>query len=465
MKCFFATLLLLVLTHEISAQELQQYPRFSRLSQFSLDDTRILNNKSLPDVEVEDMSGKTKPLAEYIRQNIHHRGKPLLLVSTYDFCGACMAILMELNKQGLARKFNVLVVYEMIREKDKESQHKKIISKTEPDLANIQFLHVRVKQEAFAGKLLTTATPLLLFCDASLSPVFGYVGLDKDLALGNAERILELIEKGMAGRKKLSYDKQGLPVSNLDKSAYFTREILESGNRLKLVYGLKGKVISNTSFIVTDKMFEKDGMEQRFHYKFDKDSNVLLIPEITAEYKSGRPVSSITSYHENGKKALDWPLNGSFKSYYENGEIFSEGSVKNGLGEGLFKGYENKLLKFEANMSNGLYNGPYKRYKDGKLYTSGSYLSGEESGLKQQFKDDGSLQYETYFSPKYDRISYFEDGLAKVYSKGLYGYIDRNGKEIIPLQFDDANDFAGGKAEVTKNGKKYFINKEGKPVS
>lgn len=462
MKSIVATLLFFVFTLEIAAQELQQYPRFSKLSQYNLDDTRILNNKSLPDIEIEDASGKTSTLHSFIRQNIRFRGKPLLLVSTYDFCGGCMGILMELNKQGLGRKYNVLVVYEIIREKDKESQHKKIITKTEPDPSNPQFLHVRAPQESFAGKLMTNATPLLLFCDASLSPVFGYVSLSKDVALTHAARILELMEKGLAARKKLSYDRQGLPISNLDKSLFLTREIVESGNRLKLSYGVKSKVISSTSFIVNDSMFVKDGLEQAFHFTFDKDSNVLVKPYISAEYKSGRPVSGITSYHENGKTATNWPLEGSFKSFDENGNLISEGPVKNGLGDGLFRGYKNKLLSFEVNMRNGLYHGAYRNYKNGKLYTSGSYSFGRESGLKQQYKDDGSLDYEKYYSSRYERTSDYEEGLALVYSNGKYGFIDRNGREVIPLQFDEAKSFKDGKAEVSKNGRKFFINKEGK---
>jgi hypothetical protein len=42
--------------------------------------------------------------------------------------------------------------------------------------------------------------------------------------------------------------------------------------------------------------------------------------------------------------------------------------------------------------------------------------------------------------------------------------IDKTGKEIIPLKYDDAGNFSGGLAAVKLNGNKFYIDKTGKYV-
>ena len=45
-----------------------------------------------------------------------------------------------------------------------------------------------------------------------------------------------------------------------------------------------------------------------------------------------------------------------------------------------------------------------------------------------------------------------------------WGFIDRTGKIVVPLQFASANDFHEGLALVTANGKKLFIDAAGRVV-
>ena len=54
--------------------------------------------------------------------------------------------------------------------------------------------------------------------------------------------------------------------------------------------------------------------------------------------------------------------------------------------------------------------------------------------------------------------------LFPVEKDGKFGYIDRTGKIIIPLQFDGANEFHEGLALVTADGKKLFIDTTGRVV-
>src|SRR5258706_12737862 len=52
--------------------------------------------------------------------------------------------------------------------------------------------------------------------------------------------------------------------------------------------------------------------------------------------------------------------------------------------------------------------------------------------------------------------------LFPVEGDGKWGFIDRTGKLIIPLQFDSANNFHEGLALVTPNKKPPFIKRSGR---
>ena len=55
----------------------------------------------------------------------------------------------------------------------------------------------------------------------------------------------------------------------------------------------------------------------------------------------------------------------------------------------------------------------------------------------------------------------FHEGLARVKKNGKYGYINKEGEEVIKCQYDDASNFHEGLAAVKKNEKKYYIDNLG----
>ena len=66
---------------------------------------------------------------------------------------------------------------------------------------------------------------------------------------------------------------------------------------------------------------------------------------------------------------------------------------------------------------------------------------------------------------KYDNAYDLSEGLAVVKLNGKYGYINKNGREIISIKYSDANDFSEGLAAVKLNGKYGYINKNGREVT
>ncbi|MDR1056954.1 MAG: WG repeat-containing protein [Prevotellaceae bacterium] len=67
-------------------------------------------------------------------------------------------------------------------------------------------------------------------------------------------------------------------------------------------------------------------------------------------------------------------------------------------------------------------------------------------------------------SGKYDGFERFSEGLARVSLNGKYGYIDKTGKRVIPLKYQEAGDFHEGLALVKLDGKCGYIDKAGNAV-
>lgn len=68
------------------------------------------------------------------------------------------------------------------------------------------------------------------------------------------------------------------------------------------------------------------------------------------------------------------------------------------------------------------------------------------------------------FGFKYDDIGFFSEGFAAVEKDGMYGFIDKTGKLVIPTIYEYVQPFSEGLAAVNRDGKWGFIDKKGKMV-
>lgn len=59
-------------------------------------------------------------------------------------------------------------------------------------------------------------------------------------------------------------------------------------------------------------------------------------------------------------------------------------------------------------------------------------------------------------------LLYFENNLALIKKDGKFGYIDVNADIIIPIIYDEAEDFSNGKAKVKRDDTWLLIDKTGK---
>ncbi|MDD2792890.1 MAG: WG repeat-containing protein [Sediminibacterium sp.] len=114
---------------------------------------------------------------------------------------------------------------------------------------------------------------------------------------------------------------------------------------------------------------------------------------------------------------------------------------------------------------------------DGLLYTGGLILLNKwntPKGVMMALADTAGRIVVPF--GRYNDCSSSRDGLAMVYNRQdttdaanrnkslLFGYVDMNGKERIPLQYEDAYSFQDGLANVKKNGKWGYIDTSGKTV-
>ena len=96
-----------------------------------------------------------------------------------------------------------------------------------------------------------------------------------------------------------------------------------------------------------------------------------------------------------------------------------------------------------------------------KDYTS-LYMPYKNDNGKYGYVGPLNMNEKIVIPAKYDYVSMtFSEGLGHVRLNDKWGYIDKTGTEVIPCQYDGANDFSEGLAAVELNGKYGYIDKSG----
>lgn len=128
--------------------------------------------------------------------------------------------------------------------------------------------------------------------------------------------------------------------------------------------------------------------------------------------------------------------------FYENGQISSEGSLRNGKPDGYWKSYyRNGKLKAEGNRRNFKLDGPWVFYNRDGLKTSViNYKLGNKNGPSETYKE-GILH----------KIDYYVDNLQEGNSK--FFYPDSSLQKLVPY------------SEGKKNGEGYEYARDGRVIS
>jgi uncharacterized protein len=150
----------------------------------------------------------------------------------------------------------------------------------------------------------------------------------------------------------------------------------------------------------------------------------------------------VKTYYRSGKlftqgQSLNGRNEGEYKSYYENGQLQKTGLYKEGLQIGSWKEYyQNGVLRDESLFDEkGKLNGSYKSYaEDGKLFAVWDYVHDEIVGYKNYDKDGKVIKENRKQKGDFEFKVFYSDGVVKaegLYTaegkKGLWKYYDHYG--------------------------------------
>lgn len=93
-------------------------------------------------------------------------------------------------------------------------------------------------------------------------------------------------------------------------------------------------------------------------------------------------------------------------------------------------------------------------------FTEGAMTTWGEKGVG--FVNDKGVEI---VKPTYNSCRCFKNGLAPVAKKGKWGFIDKTGNEVIPLIYDEVDNFDGKSIKVKLAGKEIKIDAKGKPIA
>jgi hypothetical protein len=118
---------------------------------------------------------------------------------------------------------------------------------------------------------------------------------------------------------------------------------------------------------------------------------------------------------------------------------------------------EDRVKKFKKDFPNYPFKDDLKRDQDLTKLVLYPFRRGDLFGWMNQKGIE-------IYSPEYESLNLFSEGLALAQKGGKYGFIDKLNNVVIPFEFDQCSDFNSGRAIVEKEGKSGVINRAGKYI-
>ncbi|MDD4779936.1 MAG: WG repeat-containing protein [Tissierellia bacterium] len=136
-------------------------------------------------------------------------------------------------------------------------------------------------------------------------------------------------------------------------------------------------------------------------------------------------------------------------------EILKVNCFRSRIQEGLYQYKENGLFGFKNIYNQVIIPAKHPQSLRNTLFAEGFAMMQKQASDDRTFvfyDRKGNEVFEIYLDYQ-DEIFEFQEGLAKIGRKYLYGYIDTTGKFVIEPQYSTATGFSNGVAIVSKNGK------------
>jgi len=211
---------------------------------------------------------------------------------------------------------------------------------------------------------------------------------------------------------------------------------------------LKGKrqvvyvmLITAVFFYSCEKEVSSDMVVERNGLTYEVNSEIPFSGKAVEFFEGGEVKSKSTSY-KDGK------LDGVFRTWFENGQISSEDSYKDGSVTLSKLWRENGHQLAETSWKADKVNGIVKFwYENGQLKSEESYIDDERQGLKKVWYENGQQQFEGAFiaGQLNGKIQeWHENGVPKREGKllegkkdGLWTFWNRNGEKSKELEYEN----------------------------
>ena len=129
-------------------------------------------------------------------------------------------------------------------------------------------------------------------------------------------------------------------------------------------------------------------------YLFIDKNNPYIELKHNYVYLEGEFVLRISGEYKNTKNTSNRSDNGILREWYDDGQIYLEFSMTNGIKDGICKKwYDNGQLQMIYNYSSGKLNGNQRKwFPNGDLRAEWNYLNDKLHGLSTEWNADGSLK-------------------------------------------------------------------------
>ena len=117
------------------------------------------------------------------------------------------------------------------------------------------------------------------------------------------------------------------------------------------------------------------------------------------KYLEGEVVLRISGEYKDTKNSSNRSDNGILREWYDNGQLYLEFSMKNGIKNGVCKKwYDDGQLQMIYNYTMGQLNGSQRKwFSDGNLRAEWNYLNDELHGISTEWNNDGSIKSRKQF--------------------------------------------------------------------
>lgn len=228
---------------------------------------------------------------------------------------------------------------------------------------------------------------------------------------------------------------EATPLASVETERFALKLIFDNGESKKYVLPIDDavaadEVVKYRNHVFTDKIWQ----------------SVKIVSEQQSEYRD---------FPARGQSIVF--KNGFFISAYlcyEDSKFYTEPVLCN---ETVYEDEEIKLNRLWRWKVNSI----YEDEETGFIGTLVSGFARNCDGISTFATHDGKR----LTSLDFDYTDSFHEGMARVGLAGRgYGFIDETGKLVIPAIYENADNFKDGKAVVTRDGKRYYVDKSGKEI-